>query len=294
MALSALSATGFTVGKFLLQYAPPFGIIGLRMIGAGIIFITYSFLKDPRSIRIAVQDLVIVVFLGLCAFCVAFCAEFWALQYLFSAKACFLYNLAPFSAALFSYIYFGEKITPVKFLGFSVGLLGFIPVLMISDNYCSRELLFRFSWPEVVMIIAVLTFTYGWVLFRTLQHRGYISRVINGYGMCIGGIAALGLSYGSGESLYGILTIPALMSLGSLIIINNLIVYSWYGRLLEKYTATYVTCAEFSSPIFVALYGYLLLGEPFSWAIIASTGIVFLGFWLIYTQEFKQGYYKTF
>jgi len=44
------------------------------------------------------------------------------------------------------------------------------------------------------------------------------------------------------------------------------------------------------SPIFASLNGWLFLGEPLSWVIFLSTGIVSLGLWVVYSAELKQGY----
>jgi drug/metabolite transporter (DMT)-like permease len=38
------------------------------------------------------------------------------------------------------------------------------------------------------------------------------------------------------------------------------------------------------------LCALLFLGEPISWTIVLSTGVVCLGLWVVYRAELKQGY----
>ena len=60
--------------------------------------------------------------------------------------------------------------------------------------------------------------------------------------------------------------------------------------MLRRYTATFLSFMGLLSPIFASLTGWLFLGEPISWVIFLSTGIVSIGLWIVYYAELKQGY----
>jgi len=60
--------------------------------------------------------------------------------------------------------------------------------------------------------------------------------------------------------------------------------------MLRRYTATFVSFMGLLSPIFASFSSWILLGEKPSLTIFASTGIVSLGLWLVYSAELKQGY----
>ncbi len=226
--------------------------------------------------------------------------EFWGLQYLTSAKTCFIYSLSPFFAALFSYIHFGEKMNPKKWIGLFIGLLGFIPVLLTqSSSEESFKKFFLISWPELAIMGAALFSVYGWVLLRLLvkgeDDKNSISPIMaNGSSMIIGGMMALVHSlfvdnWSPIPIQHGNMS-HFLIGVGTIIFISNIICYNLYGYLLKKFTATFLSFAGLLSPVFASLTGWMILGEKPSWTILLSTLIVISGLWFVYQAELKQGY----
>ncbi len=302
--LSALSASTFILSKNLLAYAPPIFIIGIRMLGAGLIFFLYYILTATQDRKkVEYQDVFLFIQTGLISFYFSFIFEIWSLQYLTSAKTAFLYNLSPFVACVFSYIFFNEKMTLKKFIGLLIGFVGFIPILI--SNPSQEPISFGFiSWAELGMICAVLCYTYGWIVMRRLIKKKYTAPFINAVGMLIGGISAIITSYLTEFSQFGtnvanpILIIPItnFMSfsifMGLLILIGNILSYSLYGYFLRKYTATFVTFADFTGPLFAAVFGWIFLKEMVTWHFFVSTVIVFIGVYIFYLEELRQGYFE--
>lgn len=303
--LSALSASTFILSKSLLAYAPPIFIIGVRMLGAGLLFYLYYSLttRPEERKRIEYQDIFLFIQTGLISFYFSFIFEIWSLQYLTAAKTSFLYNLSPFVASVFSYIFFNEKMTIKKFIGLSIGFLGFIPILIATP--IKEPLSFGFiSWAELGMLCAVLCYTYGWIVMRRLIKKKYSATLVNAVGMLLGGVSAIITSYltefvrFSPELPKPISFIPItdFLSFGllmiALIIIGNLLCYSLYGYFLRKYTATFVTFADFTGPLFAAIFGWIFLKEMVTWHFFVSTIIVFIGVYIFYQEELRQGYFQ--
>src|SRR3989337_2029009 len=123
--LYLLFASTFTLGKAALSYVPPFLFIGMRMIFGGSLLLAYYRLIAKRKIIINTYDyslfLRIIVFHIFCAYTL----EFWALEYVTSAKTCLLYNLSPFITAIFSYFLFAETLSYRQLCGLAIGFLGF-------------------------------------------------------------------------------------------------------------------------------------------------------------------------
>jgi drug/metabolite transporter (DMT)-like permease len=220
--------------------------------------------------------------------------EFWGLQYLTAAKACFIYSLSPFLAALFSYFQFKERITSKKLLGLVIGFIGFVPVLLKQSG--AEQLLGGFSflsWAEIALISATVTSVYGWILLRKLgKDEGMSPLMANGSSMFIGGIFALIHSYFT-ESWH---PVPVSNYLGFfqgvflMILISNLICYNLYGWLLKRFTATFLSFAGLTTPLFAAFFGWLILKETVSWTFFVSVGIISLGLWFVYAEELRLGY----
>ncbi|MCV5950917.1 DMT family transporter, partial [Escherichia coli] len=66
--------------------------------------------------------------------------------------------------------------------------------------------------------------------------------------------------------------------------------YNLYGTLLKRYSATFMSFAGFTTPLFTALFGWLVLGEIVTWPFYVSFCIVLLGLVLFDQEELKQSY----
>lgn len=302
--LYLLFASTFTLGKAALSYVSPFLFIGMRMTLAGMLLLIYYRFIARKKIIIKKSDwtlfLRIIIFHIFCAYTL----EYWALEYITSAKACLLYNLSPFITALFSYFLFSEKLSFRQICGLAIGFLGFIPILLAQGlpEMLSWHLGFV-SIYELALIGSVIASAYGWMVMKDLIHRGYSFIMINGVGMTGGGILAFLLSlykegmpmmkqvpifsqilvmrYGNiGESIIML----AVYSL-ALIVIANIICYNLYGYLLSRYSPTFLSFAGFMTPLFAALLGWLFLGEQVTWHFFATIGFVIVGLYLFHEKK---------
>ncbi len=289
----------FSIGKVALQYAPPLFLTGSRMVFAGLVLLGFLFFKKRTLLKVDKKQLFSITVLAFFSIYLTNILEFWGLQYLSAAKTCFLYSLSPFFAALFSYLHFGEKMTSKKWLGLLIGFFGFFPVLFSQSGAEDIWNAFGFlSWPTLAIMGAALASVYGWVLLRLVVKDTQVSPLMaNGTSMLIGGAFALFHSFfvdswnptpiqaGSGGAF--------LKSALALTVISNLICYNLYGMMLKKYTATFLSFVGLLCPIFASFIATLFFGEPLSWPIFLSTGIVSCGLFLVYQAELKQGYVKA-
>jgi drug/metabolite transporter (DMT)-like permease len=290
--LYALFATSFSMGKILLQYSPPIFLNGCRMFIAGSILLTYQYF-NPREkfhfkrshIWLYAQVILFGVYFG-------YNLRFWALHYLPSSKASFLYNLSPFLSSYYSYIFFKERLSPKQWIGLVVGFVGLIPILLTSSPTEKSVGEWAYiSWPEIAILVSVAAHSYSWIVMRRLvKEKGYSPMMANGITMTTGGIAALGTSFVF-ENVQPVTDWVAFFSwLALVILISNIICHNLYGFLLKRYTATFMSFAGFLTPLFTALYGVLFLNECITWHFYLSSAIVFVGLMLFYQDELKKHY----
>jgi len=296
--LYATWSSVFAFGKVMLAFSTPLFLTGTRMLLAGVLMTGYLLLRKRSSFRMNRTQWLSIGALALFSIFLTNILEFWGLQYLSAAKTCFIYSLSPFLAALFSYIHFKEKMTRGKWIGMLIGFLGMIPVFITQTG--SEELLNAFSfftWPTLAIMGAALFSVYGWVILRLVVKNHEISPVMaNGSSMVIGGTMALLSSFfidgwnpvpvAAGGAT------PFVMGTLFMTLLYNIFCYNLYGMLLKRFTATFLSFMGLLSPIFASLTGWLFLGEMPSWQILASTGIVSIGLWIVYRAELKQGYIK--
>lgn len=269
------------------MYAKPFFVVGVRMVIAGLLLYCYHLWSTKQWRCIAKKDIFLFVQIILFHVYFAYILDLWSLQYLTSSQSSFIYNVSPFIAALLSYFCFSEKMTWKKWLGLSIGFVGLLPE-MISTSKAHVA-----AVPVVALLCGVGSAAYGWILMRTLvKERGYSPIIVNGIGMLGGGVLALITSIGfdgwSGTLVSNLWMFVQLITL--IIIVANLIFYNFYGYLLKKYTATFLSFAGLTCPLFAALFGWLFLGETVNYTFFVSLIVVSCGLYLFYQEELRQGY----
>lgn len=294
--LYGLWSSVFAVGKEALEIAPPLFLTASRMILAGVVILGYLAIRNRSAFQLNKKKWISIGILSVLSIYLTNVLEFWGLQYLSAAKACFIYGLSPFFAAFFSYLHFKEKMNLRKWLGLAIGFVGFIPVLISQTG--SEELLNAvgfLTWPTLAIMAAALFSIYGWVLLRVVVKDNEMTPLFaNGSSMLIGGLIALVHSF----FVDSWNPIPVAegnwMSFSKLLLLMtalyNIICYNLYGLMLKRFTATFMSFAGLLSPIFASIFGKIFLDEPISWTIIASTGIISIGLFVVYQAELKQGY----
>lgn len=298
--LFALFASLFTLSKTALEFSEPFFLIGSRMTLAGILLLVHQFVFNREAYKIKAAHILPLLMLGLVSIYITNIAEIWGIQYMSSAKACLIYSLSPFIAALFAYLMLKETLTAKKWLGLCVGFVGLTPILFVNSS--SSELakdLFFFSWSEIALVIAVFASVYGWILLKKIiNDYRYTPIMANGVSMLIGGILALFHSYISGENWapmpviggqYGAFFECALW----MTLISNVICYNLYGYLLKRFTATFMSLAGLVTPLFASLFGWYFLDEVITWHFFASMVLFSIGLGIFYQEELTNNFADT-
>lgn len=286
----------FVFGKAMLAYSTPIFLTSTRMLLAGGLMLGYLAIRKRSSFRLNRTQWLSIGLVGLLSMYLTNVLEFWGLQYLSSAKACFIYSLSPFLSALFSYLHFREKMTRGKWIGMGIGFLGMIPVFVTQTG--SEDLLSAFSfftWPTLAIVGAALFSVYGWVIMRLVVKDQQVSPAMaNGMSMMIAGVMALASSYfidtwNPLPIAAGGMT-PFITGTLAMTFLYNIVCYNVYGMMLKRFTATFLSFMGLLSPIFASLTAWIFLGELPSWQILLSTGFVSIGLWIVYKAELKQGY----
>lgn len=292
--LYALFASVFTIAKTGLEYTQPFFLVASRMMFAGLLLVAYQYWYKGERFILSKKACWRI-------FCLAFfniyltnAFEFWGLKYLTSFKTCFIYSLSPFVSVLFSYFLFTESLNWRKWMGLLVGFAGFIPILMAQS--ASEEQtgeLFFFSWAELAVMCAAVSSVYGWIVLKQLvNEEKYTPLMANGLSMLVGGGFALvhSLCIETWDPVPVTSFWPYFECTVLLIITSNMICYNLYGHLLQRFSATFMSFAGFTTPLFTALFGWFFLGEVVTMPFYVSFAIVFMGLLMYYQEELKQIY----
>lgn len=292
LALYALLASTFTLGKMLLFYLPPFLLTAVRMLIAGSLLLGVYYLSASSKKNISIRDTMLLVGMSFIHILIPYSTEFIALQSVAPSCAALMYNLSPFITALFSYVFFNEKMTIQKWIGFTFGFSGIIYFVKPNIVCISQG---NFDIAYLYLLISVVSASLGWILVRYLMtHYAMPITLINGVAMFFAGLQALLVSHFVEQVsiINRLSSVPSFfwMLLGLIVFIANILFYNLYGYLLQKYTATFLSFVGFVTPLITALYDWLFLGVPVHVDFYVTIVIVGIGIYLFYKEELRQGY----
>jgi len=287
--LQALFATSFPMGKYLLQFAPPFFLSGARMFIAGGILLIYQYFLPSREFKVKRKHLFMfaqITFLGMY---VTYALRLYALDVLPVWKVSFFYNLSPFLSAFYAYLLFNERLSTKQWIGLSIGLLGMMPTLISkSASEATLNEFFYVSTYELFLFISVSLHCYSWLLIQKLvHHKNYDTSIVNGVCMASAGFLSLMTSYAieGPAPVYD----PSAFCKGLffMVFVSNILCHNIYAGLLRKYSATFMSFTSFLSPLFAALYAWAFFNETITWHFYISIAIVLIGLYLFYQDELK-------
>ncbi|MBA3954000.1 DMT family transporter [Candidatus Dependentiae bacterium] len=311
----ALLASAISTNKLILYILPPLFFVGIRMLLAGFILISYLiYSKQLVSRSVLKKHWFELCIATACTTYAPSLLKAYALQLLPSSKAAFFGTLDPFVTALYAYLLWREKLTIKKTIGMFFGFLG--ACVLLTSRTCVEEQLRALSfisYPELAALGAVVIGRYGWITVQRLLKNNIFSPVqINSITMVGSGVLSLlsslclekspelfnpGLYYSkvcSELSLYTffnkffylnnsqVFFFVALIAYT--ILVGNVISYTLYATVLKRYTATFIALTSFSVPLFVQLYGWLFLQEQLSLYFFVACLLTFIGLILFYQK----------
>lgn len=288
--LYALFGFTFTLGKVMLFYARPFFIIACRMLIGGAGLLVYLYANKHIRCKPQMKDWPYYSQVALFGIFLPYSLRAWALQYITSTKAAFIFTLMPFFTALFAYFFHKEKLNFRKTTGLLIGFLGMVPTLFTTsslENFAGSIALF--SLPELATVAAVACFGYNLIALQNLvKHRGCPAVLANGISMMLGGFLAFNASMlvepewiiGSASIYVGLLALQ--------ILISNIICSNLQANLLHHYSPTFLAFAGFLTPLCAAFYGWFLLGEELYIHYFLSFFLVLIGLIIYYYDEMKK------
>ncbi len=292
--LCALYGSVFTLGKITLEYSSPLFITGSRMLLAAFLLLLYQFIFNRKEFVFKKAHLLPTFIIGFSGVYLTNAFEFWGLQFMEAGKACFLYSFSPIATALMSYFWFKERITFLKWMGLLIGILGFIPILIIhSGGEDSSGYFWLLSYAELAMLAAAIANAAGWMAMRVMVRDQSCSSVMaNANSMWMGGVFAL--IHSACTENWNPVPIsdfwPFLEGFLALTLVSNIICYNLNALLLRTYTATYLSFTGLSQPFFAALFGWIFLGEIMSEYFWISVAAVTIGLVIYYREELRQGH----
>jgi len=282
-------STGLIANKLILQVWSPGFLVGIRMLLSGIILGSIALYKGRKDFwdRFKVQWLYLAILAAFAAFIPAI-LKAYALKHTYASKIALIGSLDPFITALYAYLLWHEKLTRNKWIGILLGFSG-TTLLVISHSVSSaHEILGPLSLAELAAFCSICVSRLGWIKIQQLLKANIFSvKEINSICMTFAGIYSLASTACIMPRAF---SAPWALSTTAYLIYTviggNLIGFTLYSHLLKKHSATFVSLAGFSMPLFVYFFGWLILGEQL-YPIILAAFITFIGLVIFYQDEIK-------
>jgi drug/metabolite transporter (DMT)-like permease len=278
------------IGKVALNYTSPLFLTGFRMTLGGFLVLGYQYFFRSNYFTVPKEAWKPLLWTALYAIYLTNWLEFAGLEHLTPAKTAFLYTLVPFSSALISIFYLGEKLSFNKKLGIGVGFLGSLPLLLSPDS-ASPELIKYwglFSGPELALLASIIVYPLGLLFMQQAVCSKQCDTIMaNGITMLIGGIIALIHSF----ITEGWLPLPItdltgfLFSTFGLILFSNIICNTLYIEMLKKYSITFLAFTGFIIPLVTALLDWIIFGYKVPYTFYLSNFLIIVGFYLFSKEE---------
>lgn len=272
----------FVFLKELVTIADPMLMVMWRLGLSGVCFLGWFLITGGKTKRFDRIDAYLLMQFLIFGIAGSFCLSAWAAQYVSSTKACFYFNLAPFMTAIFAYLVYQRVLGLYQILGGLVAFMGFAPHLyyLARTSICVVCFLPLPILPDIVMILAVASYAYGWIALDKLKKRGHADSFIIGIGM-------LGVSIGlllaspwypplRELPMQGIFWINLIL----VILTGNIIFFALYGYLLRYFRPTLLSFMGMMSPLFTAVLSWYVLGQNISYHFFVTLLLVTLGLYL--------------
>ena len=263
--------SAFTMVGVGVRHISPIWLVAGRLVFGALIVTLYAYAHGQRFPKLSDVRWRWYAGLGITGTVLPFFLLSVGQQTVDSGVTAIIVGGMPLITILLAHFFAGERLTIMKFIGFTVGFLGIL-ILFLPDDF---ELSLIADWKAQGLILAAavsyaVTTVFAKNVPKTPASIGAAMMLI------CGGAIAVAFALISGvptqiPPMIGIWMIIGL-GLGSSGLAN--ILYLW---VIEKSGPTVLARINYFTPIASVIFGVTLLHEPFTWKILASIIIVIAG-----------------
>ncbi len=270
--------TTYLAIKYAVETIPPFLMMGIRSLTAGIVLYMWGRLRgDANPGRAELPSLFVIGFLfflaghGLLA---------WSQQTVSSGVAALLVASEPIIIALFEPLVTREgRVGKRTMLGMLIGISG-IAVLLMPQG-------FSFENGNLLGSLGVLAGATSWAGGAIYTRVAKLPRspfISGGLQLIFGGLLLIPVSFMLGEWTtfdFSQVTMRSWLGLGYLIVFGSIITFSAYTWLLSITSATRISTHTFINPVVAVLVGWAFGGEALTWTMLVATLLIVISVYLV-------------
>lgn len=268
--------TNFAAGKIAVQSLGPYVTAFMRFAIGALLLMGYLYKVNGRIPALTPKQWGLVFMSALMGVFLYNLLFFSGIQYMPTVRASLVIAFAPITITLGSWLFLGEKVSLIKWLGIALSILGAV-VVLAHGNF--SEFLSGSTWGlgELLIMGCVLSWTVYTLIGRVaLQTIPALS--LSSFSALIGAFLLLfpALQHGLTERLAQV-SWQALAAIVYMAGTATALGFIWYYEAVQKIGATKAAVVGNLTPVFAALIAVTLLGEELTLTTILGGALVLAG-----------------
>jgi drug/metabolite transporter (DMT)-like permease len=276
--------TTYLAIKYAIETIPPFMMMGMRSLLAGIVLYGWGRLRgDTNVVRKQIPSL---VFIGALFFLIGHGALAWAQQTVPSGVAALLVSSEPIIIALFEPFFTREgRVGKRTVLGMFIGISGIVVLVLPQGlNFENVNLLGSFG-----ILIGASSWASG-AIYSRVAKLPRSPLITGGLQLLFGGMLLIIMSFILGEWAdfnFSQVVVRSWLGLMYLVVFGSIITFSAYTWLLTVTSATRISTHTFINPIVAVLAGWAFGGEALTKGMLIAAVLIIISVYLVLFRKAK-------
>jgi drug/metabolite transporter (DMT)-like permease len=270
--------TTYLAIKFAIETIPPFLMMGMRSLSAGIVLYTWGRLRGDTNVTR--KELPSLILIGFLFFLIGHGVLAWAQQTVPSGVAALLIASEPIIIALFEPLFTGEgRVGKRTVIGMLIGVGG-IAVLVVPQG-------FDFKNANLPGTLGILVCTCSWASGAIYSRIAKLPRsllITGGLQLLFGGILLILASSMLGEwsaFTFSQVTFRSWIGFAYLVLFGSIITFSAYTWLLTVTSATRISTHTFINPVVAVIVGWAFGREALTGEMLVATVLIVISVYVV-------------
>lgn len=277
-AICIIWGTTYTAIKFAVRDFPPFLLVSIRQLAAGVLLLAWVFAQQkvawPDKKYLFRQSIT-----GLATITGGNGCITWAMQYVSSGLSAVIGSLTPVMVVLINLAWRGsEKINTLIICGVLLGFGGL--GIVFSDgwrDFANPD----YRWGLVGCLASCFTWSLGTVMAKRWNDARLPLMFNAGIQITAGGLGAVVLSLLFDPTWHIRHSPEGWASVAYLAVIGSALAFTLYTFALKHLSTTVSSLYTYINPVVAILLGWLLLGEHLSWLELGGMAVTMVGVYLV-------------
>lgn len=277
LAFALMWSSAFTSARIIVADASPLFSLALRFLISGLLGVLIARLMG-QSWRLTPRQWYATILFGICQNALYLGLNFVAMQTVEASVAAIIASTMPLLVAIASWLFFGERLTPLGIAGLIAGVTG-VAIIMGARITAGVDL-----YGILLCGIGVLALSFATLAVRGATSGGNFMMIV-GLQMLVGS-AILFVAAPLSETIYITPSLPLALAFAYTTLVPGLIATLVWFMLLDRIGPIRAATFHFLNPVFGVAIAAMLLGETLG--VWDAVGVVIVTFGILAVQLARQ------